>query len=102
MSQRQGRYAVKRDANQGEIEDALTKAGYVWFDASKLGRGFPDLVVKLKHGTIILVEVKDGRGGLTPDERAFHALWDDAPVYVARDAAELIAFLENWGSEPIK
>ncbi|MFA6204303.1 MAG: hypothetical protein WC710_14090 [Gallionella sp.] len=96
MTERQGRYRVKRDANQGEIEQALTAAGYVWFDTSKLGGGFPDLAVKLKQGSILLIEVKDGKGQLTPDERVFHDLWEDAPVIVARNPEDLIAYLNTW------
>ncbi len=93
MTERQGRYRVKRDANQGEIEDALTQAGYVWFDTSKVGRGFPDLTVMTKRGAIVLLEVKAPGGTLTMDEKVFHFLWQGAPVLTVYSAEEALRVL---------
>lgn len=57
-------------------------------DTSDVGRGFPDLVVKTRAGTVLLVEVKDGqappsRQRLTPDEAAFANRWQSSYVIVS-------------------
>ena len=73
---------VRRDANHGEITDALQRAGCSVWDAAHVGGGFPDLVV----GRIVagkrrtyLLEVKDGR--LPPSRRRLNeaeTAWHDA------------------------
>ena len=51
--------AKRVDSNHGQIRDYLRSTGWSVFDASALGRGFPDLVVA-RRGLTALVEVKDG------------------------------------------
>lgn len=55
--------AVRRrarvDANHGEIVAALRSCGWTVIDTSRLGSGFPDLLIA-RGGRIELVEVKDG------------------------------------------
>jgi len=53
-----------------------------------VGRGFSDLVVKTRAGTVLLVEVKDGKKppsarALTPDEAAFANRWQASYVIVS-------------------
>jgi hypothetical protein len=95
VSQRQGRYRVKRDANQGEIEGALTEAHYIWHDTSRLGSGFPDLVALSRAGRIVMLEIKAPGGSMTKDERDFHLLWTGAPLYVVRSGQEAVDVLEG-------
>ena len=72
---------VRRDANHAQIAAALASAGCSVWDASGVGRGFPDLVVGRKvHGErrTYLLEIKDGtlpssRRKLNDAEVAWHA-----------------------------
>lgn len=73
------RRAAKVDANHSEIVAALRHVGASVADASKLGGGFPDLVVGFR-GRTWLLEVKDGSKPpsarkLTPDQVAFRDGW---------------------------
>lgn len=67
------------DANHAEIAAAFRQLGYSVADTSRLGNGFPDLVVA-RSGRTVLVEVKDGAKPpsarkLTPDEQQFRDAW---------------------------
>lgn len=68
------RYAHKVDINQKAIVHALRKAGLSVAITSSIGDGFPDLVVG-RAGTTYLLEVKQDKGDLTPDERKFVDAW---------------------------
>lgn len=85
-----GRIAAKRDANEGEIVDALTRAGAVVYRLS--GSGLPDLLVGFRGDTYLL-EVKAARGALTEDERLFLEAWHSAGgvVRVVRTSEEALA-----------
>lgn len=74
-----GRWARKTDDNHQEIMDAFRALGFSVADTSRLGNGFPDLVVA-KKGINVLVEVKDGNKPpsakrLTQDEKDFMQYW---------------------------
>lgn len=62
------------DANQRAIVDAFRALGWSVAVTSSLGSGFPDLAVG-RGGVNLLVEVKDGKGELTPDEARWHETW---------------------------
>lgn len=71
--------ARRVDANHAEIVAAFRQLGYSVADTSRLGNGFPDLVVA-KAGRTVLVEVKDGAKPpsarkLTEDEQTFAGAW---------------------------
>lgn len=85
-----GRIAAKRDANEPEIVDALTRAGAVVYRLS--GSGLPDLLVGFRGDTYLL-EVKAARGALTEDERLFLEAWHSAGgvVRVVRTSEEALA-----------
>lgn len=73
----------KIDTNQPDIVEALRLMGCTVAVTSRLGDGFPDLVVR-KGSAVRLVEVKDGSKPpsarrLTGPEEQFRAEW--APVY---------------------
>lgn len=53
------RRRAKVDANHAAVVQALRAAGWCVQDTSRLGGGFPDLVIA-KGGRVELVEVKDG------------------------------------------
>ena len=68
--------AKKVDANQSEIVKCLRKLGCHVADTSKVGKGFPDIVVS-HLGVTVLVEIKDGAKApsarkLTPQQVQFH------------------------------
>lgn len=79
------RRAARIDGNQPELVKELKKIGAVVADTSRLGDGFPDLVVAYK-GKNYLVEVKDpsqppSKRRLTPKEKKFLGVWP-APCFV--------------------
>lgn len=76
------RRAAKRDANHGEIVDALRSAGCGVVDLAAVGAGVPDLLVcgPVYPFPAHLLEIKDGgkppsARRLTPDQERFHAAW---------------------------
>ena len=80
------RRAARTDANHKEIIAAFRKLGCTVADTSRLGGGFPDLVVG-HADQVLLVEVKDGTlppsaRKLTPDEEKFADEWGDSYVIV--------------------
>lgn len=83
--------AARTDGNQTTIVAALRKAGRTVAVTSKMGDGFPDLVVGSPYGRVLLVEIKDEDparyGGpyspsrhvlLTGDQPDFHRRWATA------------------------
>ena len=88
------RRAARIDGNQTEIVQALRAAGATVQSLAAVGHGCPDLLVGM-HGTSYLMEVKDGslapsRRRLTPDEAAWHAMWQ-GHVAVVESAADALA-----------
>lgn len=68
------RRAARTDGNHAAIVEALRASGWYVHDTSRLGHGFPDLVVA-RNGQLRLVEIKDGakppsKRTLTPEEVA--------------------------------
>lgn len=68
-------YARRKDGNQSEIEEGLTKAGYSFMDLSKAGHGVPDLLAVAKCGASVFFEFKMPGCKLTEAERKFHATY---------------------------
>ena len=70
------RRRARIDDNHKEVVAALRACGWTVVDCSRLGGGFPDLLV-VRAGRLELIEVKDGkkspsRTKLTPGERLLH------------------------------
>ena len=92
------RRASKVDANHAAIREYLRGLGWIVFDSSTLGHGFPDLVIS-NRGRTVLIEVKDGslppsQRKLTPDESAFFSSWQ-GEVYVVESIEDCYATLEG-------
>ena len=94
------RRAAKKDLNHNVIANALRDVGYRVHETHQLGGGFPDLTVggvDRRTGVCMvwLVEVKDAKGGLTPDEETFHQTWAGyvAIVRSVDDAYKLVGIL---------
>ena len=90
------RHRARVDANHAEVVKALRAVGALVHDTSRVGGGFPDLVVKYR-GVVRLLEVKDGRRPpsarqMTPQEAAWHSLWGgpEALVRVVNDAEDAL------------
>lgn len=95
------RRRARPDANQGRIVEYLRSCGHQVFVTSRLGDGFPDLVV-LVGGTIVLLEVKDGdappsQRKLTQAEEKFHREWAAAPVFIVYDEEDV-----EWVFDQVK
>lgn len=78
--------AAKVDANQAEIVEALRRVGAIVQVTSKVGGGFPDLVVGFRGNNYIL-EIKDGdkppsARRLTEEQELWHARWRGSVVVV--------------------
>jgi len=77
--------AIKRvDQNQKAIVAALRTMGCTVAITSKLGFGFPDLVILLDK-IVYLIEIKNGikpksAQKLTPHEQKFHDNWKKAVI----------------------
>ncbi len=79
----------KVDTNHHELVDALERTGHLVLSLASVGSGCPDLLTWRYDRGFRLIEVKHGRGALTPDQETFIAKgW---PVTVARTAEEAIA-----------
>lgn len=88
------RRAARRDANHGEIVEALRKVGCTVLDLGSVGKGCPDLLVGWA-GVLTLIEVKDGskppcERELTPDQVKFHREWKETRLAVALTPEEAI------------
>ena len=70
------RRAAKIDANQNPIVRGLISifGPDCVFDASRVGQGFPDIVVGIR-GVTLLMEIKTDGGTLTPSQIRFHRRW---------------------------
>lgn len=85
--------AAKVDRNQGTIVAALRRVGCRVAITSRLGAGFPDLVVESADGRrIALAELKDGTlppsaRKMTADEGRFHAQFRHACVWTGVEDA---------------
>lgn len=94
------RRAAKKDTNHNQIAAALRDVGYLVHETHQLGAGFPDLTVggidrRAGVARVWLVEVKEPKGTLTPDEQTFHQAWAGyvAIVRSVDDAYRLVGVL---------
>lgn len=83
-------FAPKRDKNEPAIVLALEACGAVVQRISHLG--VPDLLVGF-DGRTLLVEVKNGRAKLNPNQVEWHQAWRGAAPLVVRDEHEAVAAL---------
>jgi hypothetical protein len=94
------RRAAKRDANEVLIVKVLREVGAtVEFLSGR--KGLPDLLVGFA-GQTFLMETKQRKGTLTPDQIKWHGAWRGQPVYVVRrpeDALRALGFeVQEGGS----
>ena len=95
------RYARRRDANDGEIGEALQAAGFTVHDFA--GAGYvPDRLVTRplpdERLWVCWVEIKVKTGKLRPTQEKFQEIFEPrGEFYVARDAALTVQVLtDRW------
>lgn len=88
------RQAARIDLNHRIIREGLRRMGYFVVDSSRLGRGFPDLVV-IGRGQVALLEVKQPGEKLTPAEEYFFTRAGGCPVWVVHSLEESVERLEQ-------
>lgn len=91
------RYACSVDANHKEIVDALRGEGASVIDTSRLGSGFPDLIVG-HAGKTVLIEVKNpntqyGRAGLNKNQLRWKEAWCGGPFSIVTDVESALRVL---------
>lgn len=97
------RRAARVDDNQGQIVDALRKAGATVQSLAGMGDGVPDLLVGFRCQTL-LMEVKDGRKApceqrLTMFQANWHREWRGGPVSIVTDVDGALRALRVIGNQ---
>lgn len=82
------KYTARVDGNQAAITQALRRCGCLVQTTHTIGRGFPDLLCAYR-GILFLAEIKMPGAKLTQDEVAWHAKWQDAPVYIVESVEQI-------------
>jgi hypothetical protein len=88
-----GKYTCSVDENHVEIVNALKQIGCSVYDASRVGGGFPDLVVGYRRCSYLL-ELKSEHGKLNKKQIAFRDSWN-GNFAVVRTPMEAIAAVTN-------
>lgn len=89
---------ARKDSNQDEIVNALRGCGFHVDITHQLGSGFPDIVVTGLHrksGDLrtVLVEIKNGRGKLSRDEKRFFDKFPEGgPLIIARQPEDVLSW----------
>jgi Holliday junction resolvase len=83
------RRAARTDENQRAIVKALRKAGATVQSLAAVGDGVPDLLVGI-GGKTFLIEVKNEKGTLTPDQIRWHGEWRGAKPVVVRTEVQAL------------
>jgi hypothetical protein len=83
------RTAARADDNQAAIVQALRDAGFSVDDTSRVGKGFPDLVVGV-NGKTLIMEIKNpstryGRQGWSGRQEKWLSSWRGGPVALVTD-----------------
>jgi Holliday junction resolvase len=87
-------YAKRVDLNHQEVVKTLRSLGATVFDASRMGQGFPDLVVGYNHQTV-LVEIKSGeQKKFTSAQLKFMADWKGSAVTRINDVDGAIRLIK--------
>lgn len=84
------RLRARVDTNQKQIVAALRGVGASVWVTSMVGRGAPDLVVWYRQ--LYLMELKEGKGELTPDEAEWIARFK-GPVHIVRSVDEALQII---------
>lgn len=83
-------FANKRDKNEPEIVEAFKVLGCSVYRLNKP----VDLLIALKCGKLLLVEVKTDKGTLTSDQVRFINKWP-SPVHVVRNITDVLNLVNS-------
>jgi hypothetical protein len=91
-------YAKRVDSNQKEIVKVFKDLGCSVFDTSRIGQGFPDLVIG-KNQKTVLVEIKSSdKAAYTTAQNLFMMNWRGSTVVRINDidgVIRLVKLLDN-------
>ena len=89
--------ARKKDSNHDLIAEAFRKCGWYWIDTYQFAYFKPGWFdgMAIRNGIVLGVEIKAGKGILTPDEEAFHREWP-GPIVIVRNIEDVLALTEEW------
>lgn len=86
--------ARKVDARQKTVVECFRQLGCSVELLYMVGGGFPDLLVGL-FGENVLVEVKEEKKGLRPNQSEWAASWRGGPVIVVHNEEEALALVRR-------
>ena len=93
----------RRDANHGEIQEALEAIGCGVLDTSSLGGGKPDMIACriMLNGALMVrfLEIKVPGGVVSQRQRDFHKRWP-APIDIVKSPAEAVALFLDGVAHP--
>lgn len=95
------RWRQKPDANQKDIVAALEKIGCTVYDGSRIGGGFPDLVVGYR-GLSLLIECKTAKGRLRKEQERWHREWKGHSCIVRSPMQAIDAVTEHVKNHQIR
>lgn len=89
------KFAARVDTNQSPIVKGLRQifGPACVFDTSRVGGGFPDLVLGIRERNLLL-EIKTEKGDLTGEQKYFHRYWP-GQIAVARTLEEALRIIEE-------
>jgi Holliday junction resolvase len=82
-------WARRVDETQPDIVKALRERGWIVIDTSRVGSGFPDLVVGAR-GFTLLCECKTEKGKLNDAQEEFHREWLGSPILILRNPVQAV------------
>jgi hypothetical protein len=93
------RLRARTDGNHAEFGKSMRACGWLMYDMSRVGQGFPDWLGCAPDGSVWLIELKDpskppSARSLTEDQQKWHQAWRRcATLLVVTSAQEVI---EAW------
>lgn len=87
--------AARVDRNHGELVGLYRELGCYVADTSRVGFGFPDIVVGMAGAPADLVEIKMEEGDFTSAQVIFHRDWRGRKPIVVRTREDVIAHVQR-------
>lgn len=91
----------RRDINQTDILRCLIRNGYLYAVTADIKKGFPDLLVQSRSGILVLIEIKNNREKLTPDEIIFRDKFCASACHTVNSCEELLEIMRHYDSQQI-
>lgn len=93
------KYGRRKDKNHNAITSYALEIGFVPYDTSRVGDGFPDSLMAFRivgdFWITDLWEIKDGKNGLTPDEHEFFETYP-GPKCIIKNHDDALKRREYW------